>query len=98
MKFFSFARVIAFTMFLTAAAILNVSAQTNTNSTNGNYTTTPARTVERVVTHDNDTNWGWLGLLGLAGLAGLIPKKRAVEVHDNRTVREDRTTDKNTNM
>jgi MYXO-CTERM domain-containing protein len=99
MKFLSFARVIAFTMFLTAAAVLNVSAQTNTNSSNGNYSTTPTRTVERTTTvRDNDTDWGWLGLLGLAGLAGLIPKKRAVEVHDNRTVRDDRTTDRNTNM
>ncbi len=102
MKFLSFARVIAFTMFLTAAGILNVSAQTNANSGNANYTA-PARTVERTTTvRDNDTNWGWLGLLGLAGLAGLIPKKRAVEVHDNRTVRDDtttnRTTDRNTNM
>jgi hypothetical protein len=98
MKFLSFARVIAFTMLLTGAAVLNVSAQTNTNSSNGN-SATPTRTVERTTTvRDNDTDWGWLGILGLAGLAGLIPKKRAVEVHDNRTVRDDRTTDRTTNM
>ena len=94
MKFFSVGRVIVFTIFLTATASLNAFAQANSgnNNSNDNARATPARTVERVVTQDKDTDWGWLGLLGLAGLAGLIPKKRAVEVHDNRTVREDRTT------
>jgi MYXO-CTERM domain-containing protein len=96
MKFLSFAKVFAFTIFLTAAAVLNAPAQANSgnnNSFNDNTRPTPARTVERTTTvRENDTDWGWLGLLGLAGLAGLIPKKRHVEVHDNRTVRDDRTT------
>ncbi len=97
MKFLNFAKVIAFTIFLTAAAVLNAPAQANNGNTysnnNDNTRATTTRTVERTTTvRENDTDWGWLGLLGLAGLAGLIPKKRAVEVHDNRTVREDRTT------
>lgn len=94
MKFLSFARVIVFTIILTATAVLNAPAQIN--GSNGNTVTTSTRMPERV--QDNDTDWGWLGLLGLLGLAGLVPKKRAVEVQDNRTVREDRTTDRTTNI
>lgn len=99
MKFLNFSKGIVFTAFLTAATVLNAPAQANSGNNNGSNTvTTATRTVERVVAQDNDTDWGWLGLLGLAGLAGLIPKKRAVEVHDNRTVRDDRTTsDRTTN-
>lgn len=52
-------------------------AQTNTNNAS-----TGANTPRTVVREDDDTDWGWIGLLGLAGLAGLMPKKRAVEVHD----------------
>lgn len=52
-------------------------AQTNSNST-----TTNANTTRTVVGEDDNTDWGWLGLIGLAGLAGLMPRKRAVEVHD----------------
>ncbi len=96
MKFLSFAKVFAFAVFLTAATVLNAPAQANSgnnNSGNDNTRAATTRTVERTTTvREDDTDWGWLGLLGLAGLAGLIPKKRAVEVHDNRTVREDRTT------
>jgi len=69
-----------FVLGLAVVAVFPVAAQPgNANSTNRVETTT--RTVER----DNDTDWGWLGLLGLAGLAGLMPKKRHVEVRDNRT-------------
>ena len=60
-------------------------AQTNTNTAATNTTRT-------VVREDDDTDWGWIGLLGLVGLAGLIPRKRAVEVHDR-----DRETNRSTN-
>jgi MYXO-CTERM domain-containing protein len=69
-----------FILGLALVTVFPVAAQpSNANNTNRVETTT--RTVER----DNDTDWGWLGLLGLAGLAGLLPKKRHVEVRDNRT-------------
>ena len=69
-----------FVLGLAIVTVLPVAAQPgNANNTNRVETTT--RTVER----ENDTDWGWLGLLGLLGLAGLLPKKRHVEVHDNRT-------------
>ena len=77
---FRFVRVGALVLSLTVLTSVFVSAQSgSTNGTGANRTET--RTVER----DNDTDWGWLGLLGLLGLAGLIPKKRHVEVHENRT-------------
>jgi hypothetical protein len=77
---FKFARVGALVLCLTVLAAVSASAQTgNTNGTSGNRTET--RTIER----NNDFDWGWLGLLGLLGLAGLLPKKRTVEVHENRT-------------
>ena len=59
------------------ASDMSAYAQTNTNTA-----ATNANTTRTVVREDDDTDWGWIGLLGLAGLAGLIPKKRAVEVHD----------------
>jgi len=77
---FRFARVGTLVLCLTVLTAVSASAQSgNTNGTGANRTET--RTVER----DNDFDWGWLGLLGLAGLAGLLPKKRTVEVHENRT-------------
>lgn len=75
-----FARVGALVLCLTVLAAVSVFAQNgNTNGTG--VTRTETRTVER----DDDFDWGWLGLLGLAGLLGLLPKKRTVEVHENRT-------------
>ena len=59
------------------ASAMSAYAQTNTNTA-----ATSANTPRTVVREDDDTDWGWIGLLGLAGLAGLIPRKRAVEVHD----------------
>lgn len=77
---FKFARIGALVLCLTVLAAVAAFAQSgNTNGTGANRIET--RTVER----DNDFDWGWLGLLGLAGLAGLLPKKRHVEVHENRT-------------
>lgn len=92
MKLLGISRAVVFTIFLTAAT-LNASAQANS----GNSNTATTRTAEKVVTQEKGTDWSWLNWLGLLGLAGLIPKKRSVEVHDSRTVREDRTTDRNTN-
>ena len=77
---FKFARIGALVLCLTFLAAVSAFAQSgNTNGTGA--TRTETRTVER----DDDTDWGWLGLLGLAGLLGLLPKKRTVEVHENRT-------------
>ena len=69
------------TVFLAAPAFAQATNPSNspvapsagTNTTLGANTTgnVPATTVR----HDDDTNWGWLGLLGLAGLAGLMPRK-----------------------
>jgi hypothetical protein len=78
-------RVSAFVLGLAVITVLPTSAQTN--ATNNNNRTDTTRVVER----DNDTDWGWLGLLGLAGLAGLMPKKRQVEVHQNRDTNTNRT-------
>ena len=81
MKFLDVRRIIrvsAFVLGLAVITALSASAQPNANS-NANRTDTT-----RVVERDDDTDWGWLGLLGLLGLAGLIPKKRAVEVHEHR--------------
>lgn len=77
-------RVSAFVLGLAVITVMPTSAQTN--STNNNRTDTT-----RVVERDNDTDWGWLGLLGLLGLAGLMPKKRTVEVHQNRDANTNRT-------
>lgn len=90
MKFLNFAKIGAFAVLLTAATVLNAPAQANSGANTGTANTTATRTVERVVTQDKDTDWGWLGLLGLLGLAGLIPKKRHVEIQDHRTTRDDR--------
>jgi hypothetical protein len=77
---FGFARVGALVLCLTVLTAVSVTAQSgNTNGTAAN------RTETRTVQQDNGFDWGWLGLLGLAGLAGLMPKKRTVEVHENRT-------------
>jgi len=67
-----------FVVGLAVVTVLPVAAQPS-NTSNSNRVETTTRTV------DTDTDWGWLGLLGLLGLAGLIPKKRHVEVVDNRT-------------
>ena len=89
-NFFRFARVGALVLSMTILTAVSASAQSsNANVTGVNRT--EVRTVER----DNDTDWGWLGLLGLLGLAGLMPKKRTVEVHNDRTVRNDQTTNRN---
>lgn len=80
MKFLDVKRIIRVSVFVLGLAVitaLTASAQPNTNSNTNRTDTT--RVVER-----DDTDWGWLGLLGLLGLAGLIPKKRAVEVHEHR--------------
>ncbi len=92
-NFLRFARVGALVLSLSVLTAVSVSAQNNNVNT-----TRVDRTETRTVERNNDTDWGWLGLLGLLGLAGLLPKKRAVEVHDNRTVRDDRTTDRTTNL
>jgi hypothetical protein len=77
---FKFARVGALVLCLAVLGVVSAFAQSgNTNGTNAN------RTETRTVQQDNGFDWGWLGLLGLAGLAGLLPKKRTVEVHENRT-------------
>lgn len=76
---FKFARVGALVLCLTVLAAVSAFAQ-NGNTSGTSATRTETRTVE-----NNDTDWGWLGLLGLAGLLGLLPKKRTVEVHENRT-------------
>lgn len=77
---FKFTRVGALVLCLTVFTAVAAFAQNgNTNGTGANRTET--RTVER----NNDFDWGWLGLLGLAGLAGLLPKKRTIEVNENRT-------------
>ena len=79
-KIFKFARVGTLVLCIAVLAVVGAFAQNgNTNGTGTNKTET--RTVER----DSDFDWGWLGLLGLLGLAGLIPKKRTVEVHEQRT-------------
>jgi hypothetical protein len=75
-----FARVGALVLCLTVLAAVSAFAQ-NGNASGTNSTRTETRTVER----NDNTDWGWLGLLGLAGLLGLLPKKRTVEVHENRT-------------
>ncbi len=69
-----------FALGLAVVAVSPVAAQPS-NARNVNRVETTTRTVDR----DKDTDWGWLGLLGLAGLAGLMPKKRHIEVRDNRT-------------
>ncbi len=74
-------RVSAFVLGFAVITVLPTSAQTN--ATNNNRTDTT-----RVVERDNDFDWGWLGLLGLAGL---MPKKRQVEVHQNRDTNTNRT-------
>jgi hypothetical protein len=77
---FRFARVGALVLCLTVLTAVSAFAQSsNTSGTAAN------RTETRTVQQDNGFDWGWLGLLGLAGLAGLLPKKRTVEVHENRT-------------
>ena len=77
---FRFARVGALVFCLMILTTVCAFAQSgNTNGTSAN------RTETRTVQQDNGFDWGWLGLLGLAGLAGLLPKKRTVEVHENRT-------------
>lgn len=77
-NFLKFTRIAALVLCLSVSAAVSVQAQNgNANTTNKIET----RTVER----DNGFDWGWLGLLGLLGLAGLMPKKRTVEVHENRT-------------
>lgn len=78
-NFLKFARTAALVLCLTVSAA--VSAQAQTGNANNNNTRTETRTVER----DNGFDWSWLGLLGLLGLTGLLPKKRTVEVHENRT-------------
>lgn len=78
-------RVSAFALGLAVITVLPTSAQQNANNSANRTDTT------RVVERDNDTDYGWIGLLGLAGLAGLIPKKRQVEVHQNRDTNTNRT-------
>ncbi len=92
-SFFKFARVGALGLSLVFLTAVSITAQ-NSNVNQTRVDRTETRTVER----DNDTDWGWIGLLGLLGLAGLLPKKRAVEVREDRTVRDDRTTDRTTNI
>jgi hypothetical protein len=83
MKIFNllrFVKVGALVLCLTVLTAVFASAQSsNTNGAGAN------RTETRTVQQDDGFDWGWLGLLGLAGLAGLMPKKRTVEVHENRT-------------
>jgi hypothetical protein len=77
---FRFPRVGALVLCLTVLTAVAAFAQSgNTNGTGTN------RTETRTVQQDDGFDWGWLGLLWLAGLAGLMPKKRTVEVHENRT-------------
>jgi hypothetical protein len=79
MKIFNlsrFARAGALVLCLMALTVFSASAQNNNGNAIG-ATRTETRTVE-----NDDTDWGWLGL---AGLLGLLPKKRTVEVHENRT-------------
>jgi hypothetical protein len=66
---------------LAVATVVPATAEPN----NANVKNDRNDNTTRVVEHDNDFDWGWLGLLGLAGL---LPKKRQVEVQqfkDNRT-------------
>ena len=87
---FRLARISALVLCMMILTGVSASAQNNNGNTTG-ATRTETRTVER----DNDTDWGWIGLLGLLGLAGLLPKKRPVVVQDdNRTVRNDQTTNR----
>ncbi|MGI8670661.1 MAG: WGxxGxxG family protein [Aridibacter sp.] len=88
-NFFRFTRIGVLVFCLTILTAVSASAQ-NSNTNVTGMDRTEVQTVDR----DNDIDWGWLGLLGLAGLAGLLPKKRAVEVRDTRTVRDDSTTNR----
>lgn len=59
---------------LALGVAMPVSAQQDT-------ATAPDRTV---VTEDDDTDWGWLGLLGLLGLAGLKRRDHTTTHDPNR--------------
>ena len=90
MKITNLARIVRTGLLVLVASFMTTlptSAQNSNNRTDNTNRTESTRVVE----HDNDTDWGWLGLLGLLGLAGLMPKKRQVQVQEFRDTQNNRS-------
>jgi MYXO-CTERM domain-containing protein len=81
MKHFDLSQLLRASVLALCVGVL-ASGMTAYAQSNSNTASTNANTTRTVVREDDGTDWGWIGLLGLAGLAGLMPRKRAVEVHD----------------
>ncbi len=84
------------TGFLALALVLTagtINAQPNTSNRTPSTTEREFETTRTTHDHHNDNdNWGWIGLLGLLGLCGLLPKKRTYDNDRDRNDLNNKTT------